>query len=111
MALFAVLTAQNPTGISADEFRARLPEGFAYFTQLVEKGIVTHSWIRVGESGGLNIFDVSSHAELSDALYNNPLSPHLTFTVYPLAQPEDFDVDADAAAAAARTAGSPATAG
>ncbi|WP_410585911.1 muconolactone Delta-isomerase family protein [Amycolatopsis sp. lyj-23] len=94
MALFAVTTTQAPTGISADEFRRRLGEGFGYMQALVEKGIVTHSWIRVGESGGLNIYDVSSHDELMSALYDNPLSPHLKFEVWPLAEVSGFDPDA-----------------
>lgn len=91
MALFAVINDATPTGISADEFMRRLPEGFVYMKGLIDKGVIVHSWVRVGESGGLNIFDVSSHEELLDALYNNPISPHLKFTVYPLTEVEAFD--------------------
>ncbi|MEV6562878.1 muconolactone Delta-isomerase family protein [Nocardia sp. NPDC051756] len=91
MALFAVLTTQNPTGISADEFRRRLPQGFAYFKALVDKGVIKHSWARVGAQGGLNIFQVDSHEELAVALYDNPISPHLTFEVFPLAEVSSID--------------------
>ncbi|WP_409493527.1 muconolactone Delta-isomerase family protein [Amycolatopsis sp. cmx-11-12] len=91
MALFAVLATQDPTGISADEFRRRLPDGFGYTRGLVEKGIIRHSWIRVGAAGGLNIYDVDSHEQLLSVLYANPLSPHLRFEVIPLAQPDSFD--------------------
>ncbi|MFP3961858.1 muconolactone Delta-isomerase family protein [Actinomadura fulvescens] len=91
MALFAVLATQHPVGISADEFRRRLPEGFAYTRALVDKGIIKHSWIRVGASGGLLIYDVGSHEELLSLLYANPVSPHLEFEVIPLAQPAEFD--------------------
>jgi muconolactone delta-isomerase len=94
MALFAVMTTQAPSGISADEFRRRLPEGYHYTLDLVTRGIITHSWIRVGASGGLNIYDVSSHEELMAALYDNPLSPHLKFELFPLSLPENFDPSA-----------------
>ncbi|GAA1852228.1 hypothetical protein GCM10009836_35340 [Pseudonocardia ailaonensis] len=99
MALFAVLTTQAPKGISADEFKRRLPEGFSHHVSLVDKGIVKHSWIRVGESGGLNIYDVSSHEELVSALYDNPLSPHIEFTVFPIVDAGSFDVEAFAESA------------
>ncbi|RAY12692.1 hypothetical protein DPM19_24175 [Actinomadura craniellae] len=91
MALFAVLATQAPTGISADEFRRRLPEGFAYTRNLVDKGIIKHNWIRVGASGGLLIYDVESHERLNTLLYENPISPHLRFEVIPLAVVGGFD--------------------
>ncbi|WP_328746838.1 muconolactone Delta-isomerase family protein [Streptomyces sp. NBC_00285] len=91
MTLFAVLATQAPSGISADEFRARLPEGFAYTRELVERGVIRHSWVRVGASGGLLVYDVASHEELLTHLYDNPLSPHLSFEVIPLAEPRAFD--------------------
>ncbi|MBZ4319374.1 muconolactone Delta-isomerase family protein [Streptomyces huiliensis] len=91
MALFAVLATQNPAGISADEFRARLPEGFAYTKALADKGVIKHSWVRVGAAGGLLIYDVGSHEELLAHLYDNPMSPHLKFEVIPLAVPGSFD--------------------
>jgi muconolactone delta-isomerase len=91
MALFAVLIDATPTGISADEFMKRLPEGYSYMKRLIDKGTIAHSWVRIGHSGGINIFDVSSHEELLGALYGNPISPHLKFTVYPLAEVSDFD--------------------
>lgn len=91
MALFAVLATQAPNGISADEYRMRLPEGFAYHQALRDKGIIRHSWVRVGAAGGLNIYDVGSHEELLAALYDNPLSPHQHFEVYPLADPASFN--------------------
>lgn len=90
MALFAVLIDATPTGISADEFFKRLPEGYEYMKGLIAKGTIKHSWVRIGESGGLNIFEVSSHNELLAALYQNPISPHLRFTIYPLAEVDDF---------------------
>ncbi|WP_278261659.1 muconolactone Delta-isomerase family protein [Nocardia sp. AG03] len=93
MALFAVITKQNPVGISADEFRHRLPEGFTHHVDLVSRGVIKHSWIIAGQSGGLNIYDVASHEELTDALYGNPLSSHLEFDVYPLSDPGGFDVE------------------
>ncbi|MEU6622780.1 muconolactone Delta-isomerase family protein [Streptomyces litmocidini] len=91
MALFAVLATQSPTGIPADEFRRRLPEGFAYVTGLVDAGVIRHNWIRVGASGGLLIYEVDSHEELNSLLYGNPLSPHLRFEVIPLAELGGFD--------------------
>ncbi|MFI9505135.1 muconolactone Delta-isomerase family protein [Nocardia sp. NPDC052566] len=90
MALFAVLATQAPAPGEAKEFRERLGEGFAYTRALVEKGIILHSWIRVGASGGLNIYDVASHEELLRVLYDNPVSPHLKFEVIPLARPDAF---------------------
>ncbi|MFI0982675.1 muconolactone Delta-isomerase family protein [Streptomyces sp. NPDC021093] len=90
MALFAVLATQDPAGISADEFRTRLPEGFAYTKNLADKGVIKHSWVRVGASGGLLIYDVASHEELLGHLYDNPMSPHLKFEVIPLADPKAF---------------------
>lgn len=86
MALFAVFATQAPTGIDAEEFRRRLPEGFAYTSALVDKGFIRHSWIRVGAAGGLNIYDVESHEQLLNLLYDNPISAHLRFEVIPLAQ-------------------------
>jgi muconolactone delta-isomerase len=91
MALFAVTTTQSPVGISADEFRRRLPEGYAYMMNLIDKGVIAHNWIRVGHSGGLSIFDVASHEELMLALYGNPISPHLEFGITPLAETNAFD--------------------
>jgi muconolactone delta-isomerase len=91
MALFAVLATQAPAGISADEFRHRLPAGFDYTRRLVEQGVIIHSWIRVGTEGGLNIYQVDSHERLLSALYDNPLSPHLRFEVVPLAAADGFD--------------------
>jgi muconolactone delta-isomerase len=91
MALFAVLATQAPKGISGDEFRRRLPEGFQYTKALVDKGVIRHSWIRVGAAGGLNIYEVDSHEHLLSALYDNPLSPHLNFEVIPLAEAGSLD--------------------
>jgi muconolactone D-isomerase len=91
MALFAVLGTQAPAGISADEFRRRLPEGFEYTRRLVDKGVIRYSWIRVGAAGGLNIYEVDSHEQLLSVLYDNPLSPHLRFEVIPLAAAGSFD--------------------
>jgi muconolactone delta-isomerase len=91
MALFAVTTTQAPVGISADEFRRRLPEGYEYMMNLIDKGVIVHNWIRVGHSGGLSIFDVSSNEELMLALYGNPISPHLEFGITLLAETGSFD--------------------
>lgn len=91
MALFAVLATQAPAAGEGPEFRRRLPEGFAYTKALVDKGVIRHSWIRVGAAGGLNIYDVESHEELLSVLYANPVSPHLCFEVIPLAEPASFD--------------------
>lgn len=91
MALFAVLATQAPAAGEGEVFRQRLPEGFSYTRSLVDKGIIRHSWIRVGASGGLNIYDVESHEELLAALYSNPVSPYLAFEVIPLAEPASFD--------------------
>lgn len=91
MAKFAVLAKQAPVGISADEYRRRLPTGVAYMKTLAEKGLVEHAWARVGASGGLFIFEVGSHAELLAALYDNPISAHLDFEVYPLIDFATFD--------------------
>ncbi|OPC81031.1 hypothetical protein B4N89_08790 [Embleya scabrispora] len=91
MALFAVLATQAPAAGEGEEFRRRLPEGFAYTKNLVDKGVIRHSWVRVGAGGGLNIYDVDSHEELLAALYGNPVSPHLSFEVIPLAEAGSFD--------------------
>jgi muconolactone delta-isomerase len=91
MTLFAVLATQAPVGISGDEFRRRLPEGMDYTQRLVEKGIIMHSWIRVGAAGGLNIYDVDSHEQLLSFLYDNPISAHLHFQVIPLAAAGTFN--------------------
>lgn len=98
MALFAVLATQAPTGISADEFRHRLHEGFTYTRGLIDKGLIKHNWVRVGAAGGLLIYDVSSHEELLGLLYGNPISPHLRFEVVPLASLDGFDPKGYAAA-------------
>lgn len=97
MALFAVLATQAPAAGEAKEFRERLGEGFAYTRALVEKGVIRHSWIRVGASGGLNIYEVASHEELLKVLYDNPVSPHLKFEVIPLARPDALNPDAQLA--------------
>jgi len=89
--LFQVVTRMNPVGISADEYMKRLPEGVAYMNNLVKQGIIEHSWVRVGESGALNIFNVSSHEQLLKSLYENPISPHLTFQITPLVPTDVFD--------------------
>ncbi|HEY4023991.1 MAG TPA: muconolactone Delta-isomerase family protein [Pseudonocardiaceae bacterium] len=91
MAKFAVLVKQAPVGISADEYRRRLPTGVAYMKGLIDKGIVAHAWARVGASGGLFVLDVDSHAELLTALYDNPISAHLDFEVSALVDFADFD--------------------
>jgi muconolactone delta-isomerase len=91
MALFAVLATQAPAAGEGGVFRQRLPAGFAYTKSLVDKGIIRHSWIRVGAAGGLNIYDVQTHEELLAALYGNPVSPHLRFDVIPLAEADSFD--------------------
>lgn len=104
MALFAVFATQAPNGISADEFRHRLPEGFGYTRRLVERGVIIHSWIRVGAAGGLNVYQVDSHEQLLAALYDNPLSPHLRFEVVPLAAADSFDPSAFALASASEGA-------
>jgi muconolactone delta-isomerase len=98
MALFAVLATQNPGPGEGDTFRRRLPEGFAYTKNLVDRGVIRHSWIRVGASGGLNIYDVASHEELLAVLYTNPVSAYLSFEVIPLAAAGSFDPEAYSAA-------------
>ncbi len=89
--LFQVVTKMNPVGISADEYMKRLPEGVAYMNKLVKQGIIEHSWVRVGESGALNIFNVSSHEHLLKYLYENPISPHITFLITPLVPADVLD--------------------
>jgi len=89
--LFQVVTRMNPVGISADEFMKRLPEGVVYMNNLVKQRIIEHSWVRVGESGALNIFNVSSHEQLLKSLYENPISPHLTFQITALVPTDVFD--------------------
>ncbi|MGI8664794.1 MAG: muconolactone Delta-isomerase family protein [Jatrophihabitans sp.] len=90
MAKFAVLATQAPVGISGDEYRRRLPEGVAYMKSLVDKGLVEHAWARVGASGGMFILDVESNEQLLMAIYDNPISAHLSFEVYPLVPFGDF---------------------
>jgi muconolactone delta-isomerase len=90
MAKFAVLATQSPNGITGDEYRQRLPSGVAYMKDLIDKGIVRHAWTRVGASGGLFIIDVGSHEELLAAIYDNPISAHLSFEVYPLTEFGEF---------------------
>ncbi|WP_409465503.1 muconolactone Delta-isomerase family protein [Amycolatopsis sp. GA6-003] len=90
MAKFAILATQAPNGITGEDYRRRLPEGVAYMKGLLERGVVTHAWTRVGASGGLFIADVGSHEELLAALYDNPISAHLDFEVVPLTDFGEF---------------------
>ncbi|QBD75973.1 hypothetical protein EPA93_08120 [Ktedonosporobacter rubrisoli] len=89
--LFEVVTKKNPLGISADEYMKRLPEGVAYMSGLMQQGIIEHAWVRVGESGALCIFNVSSHEQLLKYLYENPLSAHVAFLITPLVPADVLD--------------------
>jgi muconolactone D-isomerase len=91
MPLFAVLATQSPRGISGDEYRRRLPAGYEYVQRLAKKGVIMHNWIRVGASGGLHIYEIDSHEQLLNILYSNPISPHLSYEVIPLAAAGSFD--------------------
>lgn len=91
MALFAVIARKSPIGISTDEFSKLLAQGFAYTKDLLDKGKLRHRWILVGASAGLNIYDVDSHEELMQSLYQSPVAEHLQFEVYPLIDPSSFD--------------------
>ena len=90
MAKFAVLATQAPIGIDGDEYRRRLPTGVAYMKSLMDRGLVEHAWARVGASGGMFIFNVESHEQLLGAIYDNPISAHLSFEVIPLVPFGDF---------------------
>jgi hypothetical protein len=61
--LFEVVAKASPIGIDGDEFMSRLPDGIAY----------------------------DSHEELRDYLNGNPLVPHITYEVVPLAGLDDFE--------------------
>jgi len=89
--LFEVVTEGQPIGIPGDEFLKRLPHGLAYMKELRHKGVILHSWIRVGRNGATTIFDVDSHADLQRYLYGNPLTPHVKFDVIPLMESEGFN--------------------
>lgn len=91
--LFEVITRACPLGISGDEFLRRLPEGVTYMKDLRARGIIIHSWIRVGGYGATTIFSVSSHEELACYLNGNPLVPHVSFEIVPLAESESFSGD------------------
>jgi muconolactone delta-isomerase len=94
--LFEVVTRAAPNGIDGETFYRRLAaEGIPYMRSLMERGTIIHSWARIGENGGLNIFSVDSHEQLLQDLYSNPISGHLTFQVTALATDVDlglFDV-------------------
>ena len=89
--LFEVITKANPIGISGDEFLRRLPKGVAYMKDLRAQGVIVHSWIRIGGYGATTIFSVSSHEELLRCLSGNPLLPHISFEIIPLAESGSFD--------------------
>ena len=91
MAKFAVMATQDPNGITGEEYRVRLPQGVAYMKSLMDKGLVQHAWTRVGAAGGLFIFDVDSHETLLKALYDNPISAHLSFQLFPLTDFASFE--------------------
>lgn len=89
--LFEVITRAAPVGITGEEYLQRLPEGVAYMKGLIAKGVILHSWIRVGRYGATTIFSVDSHEELSTYLNGNPLVPHIAFEIIPLAASSSFD--------------------
>ncbi|MEY9892529.1 muconolactone delta-isomerase [Catenulispora sp. MAP12-49] len=91
MALFAVIAKRAPIGIGIEEFQAKLAEGFAYTQELEDKGIIKHRWILVGASAGLNIWEVDSHEQLMQLLYNSPAGLHLDYQVWPLIEPPSYD--------------------
>ena len=91
MALFAVIAKRAPIGISIEEFQAKLAEGFAYTQELEDKGIIKHRWILVGASAGLNVWEVDSHEQLMQLLYNSPAGLHLDYQVWPLIEPPAYD--------------------
>jgi muconolactone delta-isomerase len=89
--LFEVITSGVPIGITGEEFIKRLPDGMAYMKELRRKGVILHSWIRVGRSGATTIFSVDSHEELQNLLYGNPLTPHVQFEIIPLMESDGYD--------------------
>ncbi|MEV0374132.1 muconolactone Delta-isomerase family protein [Streptomyces sp. NPDC050636] len=89
--LYEVVAQAKLDGISGDEFVRRLPQGLAYMKELGRKGIVRHSWVRVGGYGATNIFDVDSHEELLEHLNGNPLVPHIRYEVIPLSALSGFN--------------------
>jgi muconolactone delta-isomerase len=88
--LYEVITKANPMGITGEEFLRRLPEGVTYMKDLRARGVIIHSWIRVGGYGATTIFSVTSHEELAGYLNGNPLVPHVSFEIIPLAESESF---------------------
>jgi muconolactone delta-isomerase len=89
--LYEVITKASPIGISGDEFLRRLPEGVTYMKDLRARGVIVHSWIRVGGYGATTIFSVTSHEELLRYLSGNPLVPHVSFEIIPLAESDSFN--------------------
>lgn len=88
--LYEVITKASPMGISGDEFLRRLPKGVTYMKDLRASGVIIHSWIRVGGYGATTIFSVTSHEELAGYLNGNPLVPHVSFEIIPLAESGSF---------------------
>jgi muconolactone D-isomerase len=63
----------------------------AYSQKLQRAGKWPHIWRIVGQFSNLSIFDVASHDELHEILWNLPLFPYMTIQVTALAQhPSDI---------------------
>ena len=97
--LFAVTMDVNlppdlDPGVRADT----LAREKAYSQELQRAGKWPHIWRLVGQFANLSIFEVDSHEELHDILWNLPLFPYMTIEVTPLAQ-HPSDLAADGAAA------------
>ena len=66
------------------------PREKAYSQDLQRAGKWPHIW-RLAPFGNLSIFDVDSHEELHDILWNLPLFPYMTIEVTPLSRhPSDI---------------------
>ncbi len=90
--LFAVtMDVDLPPDLDPDVRADILAREKAYSHDLQRAGKWPHIWRLVGQFANLSIFDVASHEELHDILWNLPLFPYMTVEVTALSQhPSDI---------------------
>ena len=80
--LFAVtMDVDLPPDLDPDVRADTLAREKAYSHELQRAGKWPHIWRLVGQFANLSIFDVDSHEELHDILWNLPLFPYMSVTV------------------------------
>ena len=90
--LFAVtMDVDLPPDLDPDVRADTLAREKAYSQDLQRAGKWPHIWRLAGQFANLSIFDVASHEELHEILWNLPLFPYMAIEVTPLAQhPSDI---------------------